>query len=330
MQYTKLFPTLFNGETADIIRDHDNAPQAFALAAYLISRPEAELFGIFRFTPNLDRHHLGMGLEDTLTAIHTLEEAGFIRYYEPDKIVHILHFTAHQIGPLKPGDKRLAWIKKQTKNLPKHTSFEQWFKTNQQEYGLQSPTNWEAPIPHQRPIEAPKKPLHQDPSIPQPSPIEAPSKPHEFHNENDVITIDKPTEVPESEGASKGLSRTLHLHKNKKEKEKNPEHPNETTEELSQNDQNEQSEGSSFFSNSESLCDRILDASQNLATWIGTFQTEDQTHAEILQGIEFVKTMTGMTDDQLWEKANEVGAMDPSDPDAAAGWQTWLILKAAM
>ena len=148
----KLSPQFWIGETGRRFRG-DAVTQVVAL--YLISSPHATMIGLYYLPLHLIAHETGQPQGAVENALRKIDAAGFARYDEGSEHVWIPQMARHQIGAeLKPGDKRVGWVRDLYEQVAKVTFAEEFLHLYGAAFRLDSEPETK---PHRRPIEGASK-----------------------------------------------------------------------------------------------------------------------------------------------------------------------------
>lgn len=127
---------------------------------YVKTCPSSNMMGLYYLSLATLCHEIGCSLEGARKALRSLAEMGLAFYDEASEFVWVPSMAAEEIGDrLKPGDKRIAGVKRQLEGLRNTPFFNDFLTRYREVYDLKDMLPNDAPsMGHRSPSDAPPKP----------------------------------------------------------------------------------------------------------------------------------------------------------------------------
>ena len=115
-KYSKISPSLWTGKTAKTIRGD---LEAIVVQSYLLTSPMATMTGVYYCPVSYICSDTGLGHEGAMNGLQVLIDDGFCFYDWNREWVFVKNMARFQVAEeLKPNDKRVVQMKKETANMP--------------------------------------------------------------------------------------------------------------------------------------------------------------------------------------------------------------------
>ena len=115
-QYSKISPSLWTGKTAKAIRGD---LEAIVVQSYLLTSPMATMTGVYYCPVSYICSDTGLSHEGAMNGLKVLIDEGFCFYDWNREWVFVKNMARFQVAEeLKPNDKRVVQMKKETANMP--------------------------------------------------------------------------------------------------------------------------------------------------------------------------------------------------------------------
>jgi len=148
--YSKVSAQFWTGKTGKALRGD---MQAQIIAMYLMTSPHSNMIGVFTCPILYMAHETGSPMEGATKGLQTLCEGGFCTYDDDSETVWVHEMAKFQVDDeLKPGDKRVAGIRKQYDAMPEGRIKDGFFEKYQGAFHLVNAK------PLASPLQAPTKP----------------------------------------------------------------------------------------------------------------------------------------------------------------------------
>ena len=114
--YSKISPAIWTGRTAKAIRGN---LEAMVVQSYLLTSPMATMTGVYYCPVSYICSDTGLSRDAALKGLQTLVAEGFCFYDFDSEWVFVKNMARFQVADeLKPKDKRVVQMKKETANMP--------------------------------------------------------------------------------------------------------------------------------------------------------------------------------------------------------------------
>lgn len=114
--YSRINSKLWTGRTGRALRAI--GPDAFAIAAYLISGPQINALGLYYLPLEYVAKGTGVKAPQIESILAAMKSIGFAEYDYETEIVWIVKMARFQIGTLLPKDHRVKWANKMYQDCP--------------------------------------------------------------------------------------------------------------------------------------------------------------------------------------------------------------------